>query len=150
MVRRIGVVLGGQPFWSVPREVESTDWLSDWAAGRRTTEAVIADDACLSLDVSVPWGNVSGASALASYVGELTVHAWDLAEATGQVGRLDPALAEVALPAYQAKVPAEPRGGDIPFGPVVHVGPDAGPYEQLVAWTGRDPKWRPASAPVHP
>ncbi|MDN5796483.1 MAG: TIGR03086 family metal-binding protein [Intrasporangium sp.] len=141
VVRRIGVVLSGEPFWSVPREVESTDWLVDWAAGRAATEAVLGAEENLRREVTVPWGVVPAAGAAASYIGELTVHAWDLASATGQTGLLDPTLAQAALPAYQDKVPAQPRGGDIPFGPVVPVAPEAGPYETLVAWTGRDPGW---------
>jgi len=141
VVRRVGVVLSGQPFWSVPREVDSTDWVADWAAGRAATEAVLADDACLTREVTVPWGTVDGASAAASYIGELSVHAWDLAAALGRTAELDDRLATAALPAYMAKVPAEPRGPEIPFGPVVEVGEDASPYERLVAWTGRDPRW---------
>jgi uncharacterized protein (TIGR03086 family) len=141
VVRRIGVVLSGQPFWSVPRELETTDWIEDWNAGRATTDAVLADDACLSREVTVPWGTVQGASAAASYIGELSVHAWDLAMALGAPEVLNAGLATAALPAYMEKVPAEPRGPEIPFGPVVEVGPNAGPYERLVAWTGRDPRW---------
>lgn len=141
VVRRIGVVLSGQPFWSVPREIESTDWVADWAAGRAATEAVLADDECLTREVTVPWGTVPGASAAASYIGELSVHSWDLATALGKADVLNEALATAALPAYMEKVPAEPRGPEIPFGPVVEVGEDATPYERLVAWTGRDPRW---------
>ena len=141
VVRRIGVVLDGKPFWSVPREMESTDWIEDWKAGRAATEAVLADDAILTREVSVPWGTVPGASAAASYIGELSVHSWDLATAIGRLDLLDDSLATAALPAYMDKVPAEPRGPEIPFGPVVEVGEDATPYERLVAWTGRDPRW---------
>ena len=141
VVRRIGVVLSGQPFWSVPREIESTDWVADWAAGRAATDAVLADDAVLAREVTVPWGTVPGASAAASYIGELSVHSWDLATALGKADVLNDALAIAALPAYMEKVPAEPRGPEIPFGPVVEVRPDATPYERLVAWTGRDPRW---------
>jgi hypothetical protein len=36
-------------------------------------------------------------------------------------------------------MPPENRGGDIPFGPVVGVPPDAGPYAQLAARLGRHP-----------
>ena len=141
VVRRIGVVLSGQPFWSVPREIGSTDWVADWTAGRAATDAVLADDECLTREVSVPWGTVIGASAAASYIGELSVHSWDLAMALGTTDALNDALATAALPAYMEKVPAEPRGPEIPFDPVVEVGPDATPYERLVAWTGRDPRW---------
>jgi hypothetical protein len=59
---------------------------------------------------------------------------------------LNDALATAALPAYMEKVPAEPRGPEIPFGPVVEVGDDATPYERLVAWTGRDPRWARVAA----
>lgn len=141
VVRRIGVVLSGQPFWSVPRELETTDWAGDWKTGRAETDAVLADDAILTREVTVPWGKVPGASAAASYIGELSVHSWDLAMAIGRLDLLDDTLATGALPAYMEKVPAEPRGPEIPFGPVVEIGPDATAYERLVAWTGRDPRW---------
>ena len=36
-------------------------------------------------------------------------------------------------------VPAEQRGGHIPFGPVVPVAADALPYDQLAGWQGRRP-----------
>src|SRR5664279_1331703 len=52
VVRRIGVVLSGEPFWSVPRELESTDWTADWAAGRAATELSLADDECLIREVT--------------------------------------------------------------------------------------------------
>ncbi len=146
VVRRIGVVLSGQPFWAVPREIETTDWVSDWAEGRAQTDAVLADDALLARQVSVPWGEVDGASAAASYIGELSVHAWDLAIATGRTDQLNEQLAIGALPAYMDKVPAGQRGGEIPFGPVVEVPEDATGYQRLVAWTGRDPFWSPTAA----
>lgn len=142
VVLRIGAVVRGEPFWSVPREVASTDWAEDWAAGRRATDTALAA-ADLDRLVTVPWGEVPLRGAVGSYVSELATHAWDLAVATGRVDRLDPLLAEAALTAAKAKIPAEPRGDDIPFGPVVEVGPDATAYEQLVAWCGRDPRWTP-------
>jgi len=52
VVRRVGVVLSGQPFWSVPRELETSDWVADWNAGRAATDAVLADDACLTREVT--------------------------------------------------------------------------------------------------
>ena len=43
-----------------------------------------ADDALLDLTVELPWATLSGTEVLASYTGELTLHTWDLATATGQ------------------------------------------------------------------
>jgi len=39
----------------------------------------------------------------------------------------------------QRILPPDPRGGEIPFGPVVPAAPGAGPYTQLAAWLGRQP-----------
>lgn len=142
VVRRITTVLSGQHFSESPNVVGSQDWAGDWAEGRAELAPVLADDASLTRTVSVPWGETTGGEALGMYVAELAVHAWDLAAATGQTAGLDPALAEGALPGYRAALPPQPRGGDdIPFEPVVEVSADAGPYERLVAWSGRDPNW---------
>jgi uncharacterized protein (TIGR03086 family) len=142
VVRRVGVVVRGEPFFSVPREWSSTDWAGDWTTGRAETDAALAT-ADLDRPVRVPWGEVPARAALASYVGELATHSWDLAVATGRRQTLDDEIAASALPASMAKLPAEPRGGDVPFGPVVPVADDASATDRLVAWLGRDPGWRP-------
>ncbi|WP_406371398.1 TIGR03086 family metal-binding protein [Streptomyces sp. NBC_01550] len=77
-------------------------------------------------------------------LGDLTVHAWDLARATGQeyvpdeavVGELGPGLAEMAPNARKAKVFGEPF--PVPDG--------ASPFERMLAVTGRDPGWQPPGA----
>ena len=74
-------------------------------------------------------------------LGDLTVHAWDLARATGQdfgpdpvvVTELEPGLAAMAPQARQMKV----------FGEPFAVAPGATAFERLLALTGRDPGWRP-------
>ena len=87
----------------------------------------------------MPWGKVPGRIAVSGYVQEILTHGWDLARATGQPTELDPELAAWVLAVTQRILPPEPRGGEIPFGPVVPVPPDAGPYTQLAAWLGREP-----------
>lgn len=143
VVSRIGVVAEGKPFHlAATTGITSDDWAGDWAARRSVTDASL-DAADLGLTVTVPWGEVTVGQALASYISELATHAWDLAVATGRLDELDNALAAAALPAARAKIPAAPRGGDIPFGPVIDTPADAPEYDQLVAWCGRDPQWRP-------
>ncbi|WP_228182489.1 TIGR03086 family metal-binding protein [Streptomyces anulatus] len=74
-------------------------------------------------------------------LGDLTVHAWDLARATGAdfvpeesvVDELGPGLAAMAPQAREMKV----FGGPFP------VGEGASAFERLLAVTGRDPGWRP-------
>lgn len=145
---RVAHVLAGGHFAEVLSQRPSDGTVADWVAELRSLRArvdeVIADDEMLTREVSVPWGQAPAAAAIGGYVGELTVHAWDLARATGREDVLDPALAETALPIYHQILPTElPRGGDIPFGDVVDVPTDASAYDRLVAFTGRDPQWRP-------
>ena len=94
------------------------------------------DDALLDAPVTVPWGTVPGREALFGYLSEMLVHGWDLAVATGQDPEADGDVAAAALAGAHQKVPAEPRGGRIPFGPVVESQPDAGPTERLANWAG--------------
>ncbi|KNX39179.1 TIGR03086 family metal-binding protein [Luteipulveratus halotolerans] len=141
VVRRLATILSGEHFSTAPPQVASTDWAGDWRAGVTALEPLLADDANLDRSVEVPWGRTTGRGAIASYVGEITVHSWDLAAAIGRTDDLDPELATTARQSYVAILPEQPRGGAIPFGPVVPVSEDAGAYERLVAWTGRDPHW---------
>lgn len=71
---------------------------------------------------------------------EVLVHGWDLAVATGQPYRADPATAEHCL-AFVAGVPAEMRSSM--YGPVVPVADDAPLFDRLLGQTGRDPGWTP-------
>ncbi|MFJ3598024.1 TIGR03086 family metal-binding protein [Streptomyces sp. NPDC090126] len=78
-------------------------------------------------------------------LGDLTVHAWDLARATGgdfepERGVLDevgPGLAAMAPQAREMKV----------FGEPFPVPGSATAFERLLAVTGRDPGWRPDGTP---
>ncbi|MGD0834276.1 MAG: TIGR03086 family metal-binding protein [Candidatus Dormibacteria bacterium] len=71
-------------------------------------------------------------------VGESAIHAWDLAQATGQTARLDPALAEAGLVVLRAALKPEMRSSTS-FGPEMPVAPDAPPYERLAGFLGRQP-----------
>ena len=79
---------------------------------------------------------------------EVLVHGWDLAVSTGQDPEADPALARAAHEIMERALPASPRGGEVPFGPVVDSTPDAGPTERLANWCGRvtAPWMRPGDA----
>jgi uncharacterized protein (TIGR03086 family) len=134
---RIVVVGQGGNAMSVTREaIEVPD---DLAAGfeQRVQAARQAwsDDASLTRSVTVPWGEVPGAIALAGYLPELVAHSWDLATATGQSSEAAPELAAVALGAAQRAIPAERDG--FPFGPVVPSEPGDSPTTRFVHWMGR-------------
>lgn len=103
----------------------------------RAAGAAWSDDASLTRIVSVPWGEVPGAMAVGGYLIETLTHGWDLALATGQPGEVAPEVAELALAIAQQAIPAEPRGGEVPFGPVVASTEDTGPTLRFVHWMGR-------------
>ena len=71
---------------------------------------------------------------------EVTVHAWDLAVATGQEYDADPAAVE-ACAQFVAGFEG-PRDGSL-FGPPVAVPEAASALEKLIGATGRDPAWTP-------
>ena len=141
-LNRIAVVgEGGDGMAVDPRAdgVPDDGWPAGYAAARARVTVAWAADARLDALVEVPWGKVPGRIALGGYVQEILTHGWDLARATGQPTELDPELASWVLAVAQRILPPEPRGGEIPFGPVVRVAPDAGVYAQLAAWLGRQP-----------
>lgn len=67
-------------------------------------------------------------------VEELTVHAWDLARATGQDLRIDDASLDQVDRFFELF-------GEAPFGPAVPAPEGATRLEQALARTGRDPSW---------
>lgn len=111
----------------------------DAATYGATRERALAawDAAPLEREVTVPWGVVPGFAALGMYVNETLVHGWDLAVATGQNAEFpEPALPEGVLAVVKNVLPADFRGGDVPFGPVVEPREGAGPTERLANWNG--------------
>jgi uncharacterized protein (TIGR03086 family) len=124
--RSVPVVLRGLP-----------DPAAAYAEGTARTLAVWSDDALLDRQLTVPWGAVPGRGAVWGYLNETLVHGWDLAVATGQDPEADPDLAGAVLAVVPRFLPAEPRGGPVPFAPAVTPRPDAGPTERLANWSGR-------------
>ncbi|MBG0739294.1 TIGR03086 family protein [Paeniglutamicibacter antarcticus] len=76
---------------------------------------------------------------------ELTVHAWDLARATGQRVELDPAVTSYALAWGRRMLQPAYRGPDQAFGAEIPVPDDAPMQDRLAGWFGRDPVWEPAA-----
>jgi uncharacterized protein (TIGR03086 family) len=78
---------------------------------------------------------------------EVTVHAWDLAAATGQEYAADPAAVEAAHGFAASFEPPEDGPADDGglFGPPVPVPDDAPALHRLLGATGRDPRWSPPS-----
>ncbi|MFF3862761.1 TIGR03086 family metal-binding protein [Streptomyces sp. NPDC002209] len=142
VARRIAVIGRGEDPFSVPSfadELADGAWAAAWEPAAREVAAVWADPALLGRQLRLPMGVLPGAAAAAVYTHELTVHTWDLARATGQHPEWDAALIERVIAVVRNALPAETRGGRIPFAEVVTVDPDAPAIDRLVAWAGRRP-----------
>jgi len=80
----------------------------------------------------------------ATAVNEVTMHGWDLARATGQEYAADPRLLEHLIE-FLSQNP--PEGTPGLFGPIVPTDDEASLLDQAVALAGRNPHWRPTTAP---
>jgi uncharacterized protein (TIGR03086 family) len=140
--RRIAVIgAGGDGMAVVPfvAGVADDGWPAAYDEARAEVQRAWADDARLDAPVRVPWGETPGRNALAGYVMECVAHTWDLWEALGRPGGLDPELAEFALAVARLVLPDAERGDDLPFDSAVAVPEAADAYGRLAAWLGRRP-----------
>jgi uncharacterized protein (TIGR03086 family) len=112
-------------------------------------ESAWSDDQRLGATVAMPWGETyTGAVVVDMYLAELTAHTWDLAFAIGQVGRLEPSLAEPALEGARAMMKPEYRnqlGEGNPYASEVPAPDGATSWDCLAAFMGRNPR---AALPV--
>ena len=133
---------GGRADWSSPAAGVEENWVH---AYRSRADALTAawGAAELTGTTELPGlGEVPARTPVDMQVAELAVHAWDLATATGQSIDLDPEVAEAGLEFMRQMLAPKFRGSEEDgkaFGPEVDPGPDASPYERLVAFAGRDP-----------
>ncbi|HEX4175709.1 MAG TPA: TIGR03086 family metal-binding protein [Acidimicrobiales bacterium] len=95
-------------------------------------------DGGLEGDRAYFYGTFPAGAAVVMNLGEVLVHSWDLARATGRAYDLDPELAEVVYELYRA-VPLEDKRANGVFGPEVTVPTDAPVADRLLALSGRRP-----------
>ena len=104
------------------------------------------DESRLTRSLTMPWAEeYTGAALVNMHLAELATHAWDLAMATGQVDRLDTALAGPALAGARTVTTAEYRNmvaPGSPFGTEIPPPPSASAGERLATFAGRDPRAR--------
>ncbi|TDD33538.1 TIGR03086 family protein [Actinomadura sp. KC06] len=124
-----------------------------FGAARADVEAVLADPALSGQECDTPSGRLTALQHIDQVVSrDLPLHGWDLAKATGQDDTIDPADVEEASSSMDAipeetlrmlRTPGAFGPGVEVFGPEVKVGPDASAQDRLLAFIGRDPRWRP-------
>lgn len=85
-----------------------------------------------------PFGTFPAPMALMINIGEVAVHAWDLAKATGQDATIDPEVAELLLDFY-GSIPLQEFRAHGAFGPEVEVDPTAPAADRVLALLGFPP-----------
>jgi uncharacterized protein (TIGR03086 family) len=78
------------------------------------------------------------------FTGDVFMHTWDLARATGQDDTMDPDRCVAMLSEMEAYGDAMRGSGQ--YGPRVEVPEDADPQTKVLGFVGRDPFWVPDSA----
>lgn len=96
-----------------------------------------SEPARLEQPMALPFGVLPGAVVMAVYSAEILTHTWDLATAIGVEPTWHEGDVAMATAVVRDGIPAEPRGGEMPFSPVATVADDAPPIHHLVTWLGR-------------
>jgi len=113
-----------------------------WHSLARQVESLLATDADRQFSHPQAGDHALGAAIDQFITGDVLVHTWDLAVATGQPADLDEELVLEAVAGMEPITDMLVASGH--YGVPVPVADDAGPTERLVALTGRDPNWAPA------
>ena len=95
-------------------------------------------DGGLEGDRAYFYGTFPAGAAVVMNLGEVLVHSWDVAQATGRGYVVEPELAALAFGLYSA-VPLDDMRANGVFGPEVTVPVDAAVVDRLLALSGRRP-----------
>ena len=112
------------------------DWLSAYTSSADTLLATWrrrGTDGTLTSRM----GELPATWAVGQHTCNLVVHAWDVAQATGNTDQLEPELAEAALAWGRDNLKPEFRGQA--FGPEIPAPENASAYDRLAAFCGRTP-----------
>jgi uncharacterized protein (TIGR03086 family) len=132
-------LLAGDPYSDVdvPDDTAALlghDPLSSWETASDGSLAAVAENDALSRTVHLQRGPTPAMQYVLEMTSDLTVHAWDLARATGGDRRLDPELVAAAL-VLAEQLPDDGVPGF--FDPPLEVPAGASPQTRLLARFGR-------------
>lgn len=139
MLRKIAHAGQGEDAAELPAVIDGfadDGWVAAFGKARSELESVWTPDALLDATIALAWATLPGRAVLDAHAHELTVHAWDLAQATGRLVQLDPDLGARALGWFGDNVPPESRDEQGGFQDAV---PAADVYTRLAAFNGRNP-----------
>lgn len=128
---------GQGDFSQTPDRVAAGDWRTEFAVESEKTVAAWSEPGALdgvSAGMGLPQATVGRMVLL-----DLTLHAWDLARATGQDYTPEPDVVSSLLLFLDDMAPMAREMGM--FGEAVDVPADADPFTRVLAGSGRDPRW---------
>jgi uncharacterized protein (TIGR03086 family) len=140
-VHQFGVVTAGGKRDHLGLDVIGDDWVDAYRAEADELLEVWRRPGILERPQHLSVGTFPSSWALGQQITELTVHAWDIAKATGQSTDLDPELGHLALDWAAENLRPEFRGDETDgyqIGPEVPIDPGAPLYLRLAAIGGRD------------
>ena len=118
-------------------DVLGDDPAATWRAAAPSSVAAFAQPGALDGTVHLSYGDESCREYLTQMLTDAAVHGWDIARATGQDERIDPAAATLLLAHWREREELV-RGSGI-FGDAVDVPDDAGDDVKLLGLLGRRP-----------
>mgnify|MGYP001339115595 CR=1 FL=1 len=119
------------------------DPLGAWTSLAEQLQALLDDPTIASREIVLgPAGTHTVESGIGMIMlGDIVIHTWDLARATGMDDTLDPDMVHGMLDGMRPMDEMLRSSGH--YGAKVAVPADADEQTQLIAFTGRDPFWRP-------
>jgi uncharacterized protein (TIGR03086 family) len=137
----VGELMSGKTIADVGDRLDG-DVLGDTPAEAYRQSAAVATAAfagpgAMQAPAAVSYGPVPGEVYAGHRFIDVLIHGWDLAKATGQDTRLDPALVQGCLAVYEPQAALLKQSGA--FGDDVTVAADADPQTRLLAMLGRRP-----------
>lgn len=138
-LRPVAAGIAGDPMLDPTADLLGANPAAAFAAAARDLGAALAAPGALERTYAMPWGESAGADLVRMATADLVIHAWDLAQATGQPDRLDPDLCEEVLAWGRTVMKPEYRTPEAGFGPEIPVSPDAPACARLAAFYGRHP-----------
>jgi uncharacterized protein (TIGR03086 family) len=130
--------LRGEPVGAGSDDLVGDDHRASWADTDNSFTTALAGTDDLDQMVTLPFGTMPAVVALQLAAGDLLVHSWDLARATGQ--SFDPPVefVESSYAFFKEVVNDDLRAAGM-FGPPVQVADDADPLSKLLGHAGRQP-----------
>jgi uncharacterized protein (TIGR03086 family) len=118
---------------------EDDDPKTAWPKIRAAALAAYEKPGVLDQEVELPFGTMTVGQMLTNVAtGDLLLHSWDLARATGGDERLDQEAVEVAFEGFKPLDEVLHASGKV-FGPKIEPPPGADTQTQLLCFAGRQP-----------